>query len=128
MPVDSPAKEVPFIFTTVDVLPTLVTSPVRFALVVTVAARVAVAALSDFLKYGLSIIEVSEIFNLMANLLVKFNKLVSDKLDLALMRFDKETPSVTSSFVANLLVKFNKLVSDKLDLALMRFDKEAVSV
>ena len=38
MPVDKLANDVPFIFTTVDVLPTLVTSPVRLALVVTVAA------------------------------------------------------------------------------------------
>ena len=33
IPVDNPAKEVPFIFTTVDVLPTEVTSPVKLALV-----------------------------------------------------------------------------------------------
>ena len=54
---------------------------------------------------------VSDVFNLVANLLVKFNELVSDKLYTKMIRFDKETEFVVFNLPANLLVKFNELVS-----------------
>jgi hypothetical protein len=58
---------------------------------------------------------VSVTFSFVANLLVRFNKLVSDEteleLELALIRFDKETVSVAFNFVANLLARFKTEVS-----------------
>ncbi len=74
--------------------------------------------------------DVSVTFSFVENLVVKFNKLVSDVLNFVanlLVKF-KLLVSDVLNFVANLPDKFNKLVSDKLDLALMRLDNEAVSV
>ena len=83
--------------------------------------------MSAFFKYVDNIVDVSDLLNFVSNLDVRFNKLVSDKLDLALMRADNEAVSVPLNFVENLDVRFNKLVSDKLDMALIRADKAAVS-
>ena len=54
---------------------------------------------------------VSAPFNFDINLVVRFNKLVSDKLDLALMRADNEAVSVPLNFVENLVVRLKTEVS-----------------
>jgi len=54
---------------------------------------------------------VSVTFNFMENLDVRFNKLVSDLLALASIRFDIEAVSIPFNFVENLDVRFNTDVS-----------------
>ena len=56
-------------------------------------------------------LDVSDIFTLELNLFVRFNKLVSDKLDLVSIRFDREIVSETLTFELNLFTRFKDEVS-----------------